>query len=382
MRFFPFKILILCILVPPAFYIFTAQYLEQHIKINYTEDIKEIYAENVRLLFEGSISLKDALSINIPRYLNTRKLIRWGVKPSVVVATTLGTILYPPVFDESEHSLEPPDPMVVAAENYRLMSEGIVVHASIKLGHNTPISSMILGIYIAISLLVLYYFYMRGLKEMRQEEVARNREIERLIDLEELYKERLRALGQKRAAFKSRFNNLKKELEDEKQKASRTEDDMLEEIVLLEEEINKNIALQKDQQHEIEELVEKIEQYEQGNQKTRQKLLKGATAYRKRFRTLYKNISVNKKAVNGFCSLSEDMKIKGEEIIHQLNESPDLVQVKRKVFSKKSKETVYEVIFAYKGRLYFQRTKDQHIEVLIIGTKNTQTKDLEFIDNL
>ncbi len=382
MRFFPFKILVLCILVPPAFYIFTAQYLEQHIKVRYTEDIKEIYAGNVRFLFEGSMSLKDALSINIPRYLNTRKLIRWGVKPSVVVATTLGTILYPPVSDESEYSLESPDPLVVAAENYRLMNEGIVVHVSIKLGHNTPLSSVILGVYIGLSLLVLYFFYMRGLKKMSQEEIVRSREIDRLVDLEELYKDRLRALGQKRVALKSRIANLKRELEDEKQKASRTEDDMLEEIILLEKEINKNIALQEDQQHEIEELVEKIENYEQGNRKIHQKLLKGAASYRKRFRILYKNISVHKKAVNGFCGLSEDMKIKGEEVIHQLNENSEIVQIKRKVFSKKSKETVYEVIFAYKGRLYFQRTKDKHIEVLVIGTKNTQTKDLEFINSL
>lgn len=56
--------------------------------------------------------------------------------------------------------------------------------------------------------------------------------------------------------------------------------------------------------------------------------------------------------------------------------------IKRKVFSKKSRETVLEVLFAYRGRLYFRTSRDQHVEILTIGTKNTQLKDLEFIDRL
>jgi len=72
------------------------------------------------------------------------------------------------------------------------------------------------------------------------------------------------------------------------------------------------------------------------------------------------------------------MKIKVEEIIHKLNEDPSFVLVKRKVFGKKGRATVQEVIFAYKGRLY----KDGKIEILTIGTKNTQAKDLEFLDNI
>jgi hypothetical protein len=76
------------------------------------------------------------------------------------------------------------------------------------------------------------------------------------------------------------------------------------------------------------------------------------------------------------------MKIKSEEIIHKLNENPKLVPVKRKVFSKKGRATVQEVIFAYNGRLYYRASTHGRIEILTIGTKNTQAKDLEFLDNL
>ena len=71
-----------------------------------------------------------------------------------------------------------------------------------------------------------------------------------------------------------------------------------------------------------------------------------------------------------------------EEIIHQLNSDPDLVPVKRKVFSKKGKTTSFEVVFAYNGRLYFRKPGGNRIKILTIGSKNTQQKDLLFIDNV
>jgi hypothetical protein len=76
------------------------------------------------------------------------------------------------------------------------------------------------------------------------------------------------------------------------------------------------------------------------------------------------------------------MKIKAEEVIHQLNHDPQMVTIKRKVFGKKNRETVLEVLFAYKGRLYFRNTHQNRIEVLSIGTKHTQSKDLTFLDKL
>ncbi len=56
--------------------------------------------------------------------------------------------------------------------------------------------------------------------------------------------------------------------------------------------------------------------------------------------------------------------------------------IKRKVFGRKGHETVFEVLFAYSGRLYFRKTAQNRIEVLTIGTKNTQGKDLKFLEKL
>jgi hypothetical protein len=46
----------------------------------------------------------------------------------------------------------------------------------------------------------------------------------------------------------------------------------------------------------------------------------------------------------GFIELNDDMKIKGEEIIHQLNEAPDVVPIKRKVFGKNTKKKLLKCI--------------------------------------
>ena len=76
------------------------------------------------------------------------------------------------------------------------------------------------------------------------------------------------------------------------------------------------------------------------------------------------------------------MQIKAEEVIHQLDAQADDVPVKRKLFRGKGKETVFEIVFAHKGRLYFRRTKTRKVDILAIGTKNTQEKDLLYLDRI
>ncbi len=382
MRFFPFKILILCILLPPVVYIFSVQKIEQRLNVAYTDGIKDIYTGNPRLLLEGSISLKDALDRNITRYLGSRKLAPWGVTPSVAVTTKQGTILYPPVFEESVQSMTSPDPMKVAAGNYKLMNEGLVIHVNVKLEHNTPLTSLILMMTIGGSLCVLFVFYRAGVRKALWADQEKSREIERLLEQEEDYEEQVETVRQKREELETRFETLKEDLDKEKQKAVRNEDGMIEEIVHLEREIDKNITLQQEQKKEIDQLSVQIVDFTKSNQRDMRQLFKASSAVRKRFETLYKNVIVHKKAISGFCSLSEDMKIKGEEVIHQINENSEKVQIKRKVFSKRGRETVLEVIFAYKGRLYFRQSKLKGVEILSIGTKNSQMKDLEFLDKL
>jgi len=382
LKFLSFKILILCILLPPILYIFSVLSIESHLRRHYTKEIKEICTGDTRPLFNGSIRLKDAINRNIDGYLQNKVLIPLGVRVNAAVTTKQNTILYPTFFDEEENSILGSNPMKVAAENYNLLEEGIVVKVDLTLEHNTLLSNTILAFYILVSVLVLYFYYKAGIKKAKQEDTEKSKKITRLLKLEKNQTKNLKALVKIKQKLTSEISVMKKRLEKERVKATKNEEEMIKEIVALEEKFNKNLALQNTKQEEIDTLIEKIKRFEKANRKDSTQKTKALNSVRKRFKTLYKNVSINKKAINGFMDLTDEMKIKGEEIIHKLNEDPKYVQVKRKVFGKKGRTTIQEVIFAYKGRLYFRNAKGSRIEILTIGTKNTQIKDLEFLDNI
>jgi len=382
LKFFSFKILILCILLPPVLYIVSVLSIERHLKSRYAEEIEDVYMGDTQPLFSGDVTLKDAINKNIDQYLQSKIMILWGVKANITVTTKHNTILYPEVFDDEEDSLLQPDPMQVAADNFKLMNEGLVINVDLKLEHNTFLSNVLLAFYICISVLVLYIYYKAGIKKAMQEDTEKSREVARLQELEENNTETLKALIQDKKNLKSEITKTRKSLKKERIKASINEDEMIKEIIALEEKFDKNIALQQEKQEEIDALKEKIKLFEKERRKDIKQKTKLFDSSRKRFKALYKNVTINERAINGFVDLTDDMKIKGEEIIHKLNNDPNVVPIKRKVFSKKRRTTVQEIIFSYKGRLYYRKTKDNKIEILTIGTKNTQAKDLEFLDSI
>jgi len=382
MKHFPFKILIICILLPPVLYILTLQTLEVRLQTRCAKEIEEVYIGDTTQLFQGSLKIKDAINRNIDRYLQAKTLFSIGVKVRPTVTTRENSILYPAVYEDITGASFPSPNNMVAEENYRLLNEGLLVSLDLNIEHNRLLSNAILGLYILMSLAVLFVFYRSSVKKIETEATAREAEIARLVNLEKEYTGRLGTLDRERAALSAEIAQVKNRLENEKEKALQSEDEILEEMVSLEEKLNENVVQQKDQQQEIQALEEKIEQYERGEKKTHKQKDKAAAIVQKRFRTLYKNLVVNDRAVKGFAGLTTELQLKAEEVIHQLNDDPAVVTIKRKVFGKKNRETALEIIFAYKGRLYFRNSKEHGTEILSIGTKHTQSKDLGFLDNL
>ncbi len=246
MKYFSFKILILCILLPPVLYTFSMQSIESHLKDRYANEIEDIYIGDTRSLFDGSVRLKDAINKNIGRFLQSKTLILWGAKANVTVITKQGMILYPAGFDDKEGSFLQPDSMKVASDNYSIMNEGPEINVDIILEHNTLLSNAILAFYICVSVLVLFFYYRAGVNKARQEEMEKSSEIARLMELEKNYAGNVQSLERERENLKSEVFEVQKGLESEKIRASRNEDEMIREIVLLEEKINNNIALQKE----------------------------------------------------------------------------------------------------------------------------------------
>ena len=298
----------------------------------------------------------------------------------VTVMTPEGTLLYPALYSQETESSMVSDPMTIAAENYSLLQKSPVLTLDTTIEHLRLFPNLILAFYVILAALVLYLHYRFANLKYLQEEENKQEAIQQLLQKEETTTSRLRSLDDEKKAITDELSRLKKTLTDEKDKASRDEDDLIGEIESLESELNKNVELQAEQQNEIDTLTYKIEQFEKGQLKSEKQKKKTAGDVSKRFETLYKNITVSDHAIDGFIALNEDIKIKSEEVIYQLNENPDQVVIKRKVFlGKRDNKSIMEVIFGYKGRLYFQKTSTATIEVLAIGDKNTQARELEFL---
>lgn len=382
MKFLSFKILALCILLPPVLYVSSALFIEHRLQRQFIREIENKYIGDARPVLEGSVRLKEVVNRNISAYLKGQKLIPLGIRVTVTITTKTGRVLYPADFETEENPPLVPNPSEVAAENFALMNEGIDLKVDTRFEHNRLLSNGILALCLFISVLILYLHFRTVSGKAKIEEQERAFEISRLRELETENTRQLKALQQERKSLQSEFEGLKEIMADEKKKAERNEDDLIEEIESLEARLEENLARQDDQQQEIVELEGKIRQFEQGRLKVVKHKTRESDSVKKRFNTLYKNLSINNRAVGGYLDLNEELKLKAEEIIHQLNDNPDLVTIKRKVFGGKGHKTVLEVVFGYKGRLYFRNTGDKQIEVLAIGTKNTQARELEFLSKL
>jgi hypothetical protein len=382
MKYFPFKILILCILMPPILYIASVQIFEKKLQSLYSNEIEEIYIGDTRPLFEGSLAVADAITQNIDLYIQSKTLLSWGVKISVTVTTPTNTIIYPDAFDQGEPSDSSIPSMQIAKENYAALNKGFVVAVGVNIALDQFLSYAILALTVFLSILIFSIYYKRSSLKAASETIHIQGELDRLLQLEQQHQSKLETLNQQRKYLSDELHKTKQTFDSEKEKASKTEDEMIDEIVALEENMAENLSLQNDQEEEINALKGKISQFEKGELKSNKQKLKASEAAQKRFKTLYKKLLVHDRAVNGFVSLTSDLQLKAEEIMLQLHDNPKRVPIKRKVFGKKNRETVFEVLFSYKGRLYYRYTPDKKLEIVSIGTKHTQSKDLTFLDQL
>jgi hypothetical protein len=383
LRHFSFKILLLCLLLPPLLYLGTIRIAENYCHDLYTHELENLYLGDTRRLFDGDVRLRDAISENINRFLKSKILTRYGLDAKATVVTHKGTLLYPSVFEQADDNRIAPAPMAVAAENYRLLQEEPVLTLDTKFEHLKLFPNLILGFYVLLAALGLYLHYRFAVRKYLQEDNQKEAEIRRLLDKEDIVSNRLRELDVEKARLTAELARLRDTLSDEKSRASRNEDELFEEIETLESDLKNTLDQQAQQQDEISALKDRIEQYERKNSKTAKQPQKAVQVLSKRFKTLYKKIVVSEHAVEGFAALDEQIKIKAEEVIHQLNENPDQVIIKRKVFiGKRDQKSIMEVIFGYKGRLYFRKSPAGVVEVLAIGDKNTQSRELTYLSSL
>lgn len=385
MKFFPIKIAIVCLLATPILYTITLVSSEKYLTGRYSTQIQNILIGDSKPLLDGSLSLEEQIAKNIQRFLKQDRILKMkGLDLNILVTTSQGKILYPVYSD-----VNPPiqeitggeDAQITAKRNFELLNNGLNTQIEAKLDHGSFLGNFILFGYFGMSFTVFLIFYRIGSSKASLDRKENMKLITELQKEDEIHKQILDELKKERQGLFENIKALNAKYQEDRRKASINEEEMFQEIVTLEEKFNAFIEFKQSKEKEIEELKSKIQTYER--RKTPKIRRNEFDFMLKRFSVIYKNIELNRKALTGFLNLDEDQQIKVEEIIHLLDSDPDKVIIKRKVFSgKKSRTTCFEVLFAYNGRLYFRKNENNRIEILTIGNKNTQTKDMEFIHNL
>ena len=386
LKIFPFKILFLCILLPPLCYIMTLSGLEKYLAKQETEKVQELMIQDQQALYEGRHTIKDEINRNIGIYLRDDFKQRIGIEIKILVKTRDDRILYasqakldvmaptPGERGFSESGWESLRYTEVASENYRMLNDGLILDVDLQIGQNTWLSNSILIVYILLSLTVLQAFIRKGLRLMEQEEREHKRLIQGLSDQLHQAEQKLYEVEARETEYQQRIATLRKD----KDELARDVDGLIEELESQETGLKEQKRIKEEMAVQVSQLKEDLN----GLIWQSRKIKKTLETARKRFGVLYRNVVFTDRALEGLLALTNELQLKAEETIHKLNDDESAVTVKRKVFGKGGKMDFLEVTFAYSGRLYYQRDSQARKMIVAIGTKKTQEKDLAYLQSI
>jgi len=390
-RLLSFRVLYLCIFLPPVLYIFTIQGLERYFQHTWTQELSQNLIQDRQALLRGKSRFRDHIKTNIEQFIQTRQVTRLGVELQVSVRTAQGQMLYP--FYELQHNLpEKPAGLgdelykqlqenLIGLENQRILQQGLSINLSVHIPRNTWLANIVLLFYIFSFAVILYFSYQYRVRASETAAQRQQQELENTRQRLEQERDRLVQAKQQQESYQLQVDDLHHKLQDADSLLRSTEEEALSELEALEQRLAKTEAERKAREQEIQELSEKLDSLESDRHIRDKRQDKEQSRYAKRFQTLYKNLVFHERALQGFASLPEDWKLKAEEVIHTLNSDPTLVSVKRKVFSRGDMAAL-ETEFAHKGRIYWHRQSTGKTTILAVGTKNTQAKDLKYLEGL
>lgn len=360
----------------------TLNVLERYLQRKEFNTLQDVIIQDFPALREGRRSVKEEIQRNISEYLKSDLKFRLGLVVNIEVRTTDDRILYPAqsatVVSEKSNSAELPRKSLrnleVSSENFKTLSDGLMLSVKAHIRYNSWISNSILIFYILVALMVIGLSVRKRTKAAEEEEKERKRFVQRLADQLDQAEESSKAAKAKEAEYLARIDALR-----------RDKDGLTTDIDALLEEIEKQEAGLSEQKQLREELESQIVQLRTEIDRTSgkpRKQRKTGESTRKRFAVLYKNMAFTDRALEGFIDLTDEFQLKAEQVIRNLNDDESTVPVKRKVFGKGGKMNVLEVVFSNGGRIYYQKDSQTKKTIVAVGTKNTQEKDLAYLESI
>lgn len=382
MKNFSYKILFLCIFLSPICYLGTLNVLERYLQSKEFNTLQDVIIQDLAALYEGRYSVKVEIHRNISEYLKRDLRFRLGLVINIVVKTVDDRILYPTQstkVDSEEKSFSelPRDSLrytEVASENFKILSDGLMLTVKAQIRQNSWISNSILVFYILVALMVIWLSVRKRIKVAEEEEKERKRFVQRLADQLDQAEESSKAAKAKEAEYLARIDALRRD----KDGLTTDVDALLEEIEKQEAGLGEQKQLREELENQVVQLRTEIDRTSGKPRKKR----KTSESTRKRFAVLYKNVTFSDRALEGFIDLTDEFQLKAEQVIRTLNDDESAVPVRRKVFGKGGKMNVLEVAFSYSGRIYYQKDSQAKKTIVAVGTKNTQEKDLAYLESI
>jgi len=277
---------------------------------------------------------------------------------------------------------------------------------SVTLPHNALASNLVLILYSTLLIVVVYVANHRVVGRERERlglalsdrntaaaraarieaELGETRRRLRSVEpRERAHGEEIEALERERAALRERLQALAAREETLRAEAENAVG-LAQEVRALEDLLEEATADLESKDGEIDRLERNLERAtvptgrgrSSGRGRTRE-----AERIARRFRTLYKSIEIDDRALEGLASLGDEaLRLKAEESIKRLADEADNVAVRRKVGGLPDRVQVFELGFAGKGRIYYGRGRSRRFRILLVGAKNTQSTDLETLRRL
>jgi len=395
-RFGSLRVIYLAVAVFALLYVFSVKTVERGLGLAFDARVAE--AIDIH-------DFQESVSVQIQRGIADRVVrsgwVRWGgVRASVIVIGKDGrTLIY-----AGGPTPAPPDAFDLMAnlrEAERLLPANAQV--SVTLPHNTLLSNAILLIY-AAALIQGLFLYNRALAQRERQELeqafasrdtaaTRAESIEheldeirqRLLDVEPAEREQaqeIQSLRHERARLHEQLTALASREEELRGKAARGVD-LDQERHSLEELLDEAAADLASRDQAILDLEQRLNKAAKGARARDNTRTREAESMARRLRTLYKNLEVDDRAIDQIIALGdESLRLKCEENLKRLDGEADNVAVRRKVGGLPNSLSIFELSFAGKGRIYYQKGRQRRFRVVLVGGKASQRADLEYLSRI
>jgi len=343
----------------------------------------------------------ESISDNLKEAVENSAWVRiWGVKVNVIVTARDGqTWLY-----VNGRSLEPRrrnlDPKTMTEIHARLLPATATVTTAVE--HNTALFASILIVYTAI-FLIGFFVHNRNVvdhqirvindaRESRDQAASAATRIEKELEtvraqLREVEptarqdRDEIARLQSEQQELRARLESLaarEAELRGQADRATVLEEDgrVLEEML---DEATANLAAK---DAEIRKLEKSLKRADKAAGAAGGKS-KSSEVLAKRLRTLYPQLEIDDRAIDDIAALQDEAtRLRAEECIKRLAEDADNLRFRRKVRGIPDQLSIYELGFAGKRRLYYCKAKNGRFRVLVIGAKNTQRSDVDYLTKI